>query len=161
MSNTLTLKRLALLVGCIALAFLAAGIGSLFTAAEIPTWYAALQKPSFNPPNWVFGPVWTVLYLLQGIALYLVISAKEKNTRLAVAVFMVQLVFNTLWSIVFFGAHQVEWALIVIGMLLVLIFATIRVFHEVSPLAGRLLWPYAAWVSFATVLNIGIIVVNK
>lgn len=139
---------------------MAAAIGSAFTIQEIPTWYATLEKPFYTPPNWVFGPVWTILYLLQGIAFYLVLQAKKVPST-AVPLFLAQLVFNTLWSVVFFGAHLTVWALLIIVVLLWLVFLTIRAFKEASPLAAKLLWPYIAWLSFATLLNIGIIVVNK
>lgn len=151
----------ALLAGCLLIAFAAAAIGSFFTLPEIPTWYASLAKPWFTPPNWLFGPVWTILYALQGIALYLVARKKAQYKALAVTVFMLQLILNVGWSIIFFGMHQLSLALITIVLLLFMIAVTIRTFAQMDRLAGRLLWPYAAWVCFATALTLGILVINK
>jgi len=149
-----------LLAGCIALPLLVAVIGAAFTTPEIPTWYATLSKPSFNPPNWLFGPVWTVLYILQGIALYLIISAKSKHISRAVVLFMLQLILNLLWSIVFFGLHQPLWALIEIMFLWLFVLATMLEFFKHSPPAGKLLLPYLAWISFAMALTAGVVYLN-
>ena len=141
---------------------LAAGaIGSLATNSEIQTWYADLAKPSFNPPNWVFGPVRTVLYILQGIAFYLVINQNRKSKKLAGWLFVLQLIANLGWSLIFFGAHSPTWALVDIVVLWSLIVATIYAFWGIRPLAAKLLTPYLAWVTFATALNIGVIVLNR
>lgn len=144
------------------LPFIAGGIGSFFTAASIPTWYAELAKPSFNPPNWVFGPVWTTLYLLQGIAFYMILTstAKHKEKSFAIALFLIQLVLNSLWSIVFFGMKNIDVAVGVIVMLFVFIILTIVAFSNIKKASGLLLIPYLAWVSFATVLNIAIAFLN-
>lgn len=142
---------------------LAGVIGSIFTRASIPGWYAGLVKPSFNPPGWVFAPVWTILYALMGIAAWLVYekSPGRKDIRGALAVFGVQLVLNALWSIVFFGAHQILGAAVLIVVLWVMIVVTIRVFSRISKAAAYLLVPYILWVSFATVLNISLYVLNR
>jgi len=135
----------------------AAGIiGSFFTLAAIPTWYAALTKPSFNPPSWVFGPVWTILYTLMGISLYLVWKNKS-----AVKLFVWQLIANSLWSIIFFGMKNIPLALIEIIILLVLIFATIMKFYKINKAAAYLLIPYFLWGSFATFLTYSIWILNK
>jgi translocator protein len=138
-------------------------IGSLFTRPSIPGWYAGLVKSPFNPPNWVFAPVWTALFALMGLSAYLVYAkgAGRKDVRKALAVFVAQLVLNTLWSIVFFGAHMIFAAVIVIVALWATILATIVLFRRISKAAAYLLIPYILWVSFATVLNISLYVLNR
>lgn len=128
---------------------------------NIPTWYAQLDKPWFNPPNWVFGPVWSTLYLLMGIALYLVWTAKTKDSKKrAYSIFGAQLVLNLLWSVVFFGLHQSWLAVVVIVALWITIALTIREFAKFSRPAAWLLVPYIAWVTFASALNIAVAVLN-
>lgn len=133
----------------------AGAIGSLFTMAKIPTWYAGLMKPAWNPPSWVFGPVWTTLFILMGIAAALVWLQRGKSplARRALVVYGAQLVLNVLWSVLFFGYQSPGAAFICIIALLVMIAYTIRLFWRVRPLAGWLLVPYIAWVSFASILN--------
>ncbi len=140
----------------------AGGIGSFFTASSIPTWYSTLNKPFFNPPNWIFGPVWTTLYILMGISLYLILIAKTKNRskQKPLTLFAIQLALNTLWSIIFFGLKSPELAMVEIFLLWVSIFLTIKYFHPFSKPASYLLYPYLAWVSFATILNISISILN-
>lgn len=146
----------------IAVCLLAAVIGSAFTTPAIPTWYAALLKPALNPPAWVFGPVWTVLYILIGIALYLVWSRgwSQKNVQVAMTIFAVQLVLNVLWSYLFFGLQSPFFALIEIVLLWIAIFMTLGAFYRVSVPAALLLLPYLLWVSFAAYLNYGIYILN-
>ena len=139
----------------------AGGIGSIATISNISTWYAVLEKPFFNPPNWLFGPVWTSLYLLMGWSLYLVWVAPYKGTKKwAFLLFATQLVLNALWSLVFFGLHAPWGGVAVIVLLLASIVATIKLFWPISRLAAYLLLPYAAWVSFATCLNLAIALLN-
>jgi len=138
---------------------LAGIIGSVFTISSIPTWYATLNKPFFNPPNWVFGPVWILLYFLMGISLYLVWESKKENKK-ALRIFGIQLALNTLWSIVFFGFHSPIGALIVIFALLMSIAVTILEFMKISKKVGYLLIPYILWTSFATLLNFAIFLLN-
>ncbi len=142
---------------------LGAGIlGSFFTVSSIPTWYAALNKPSFSPPNFVFGPVWTILYILMGISLYLVLSGKRKGERgKAIQIFAVQLVLNVLWSIIFFGMRNPALAFVDIVALWIAIVVTIKYFYSISKVASYLLYPYLVWVSFAAILNYSIWVLNK
>ncbi len=143
------------------LSFAAGGIGSIATIANIPTWYAALEKPFFNPPNWVFGPVWTALYALMGLSLYLVwIAPYKRSRRRAFAAFGVQLLLNALWSLVFFGLHLTWAGVFIIVLLLAAILATITLFRPISGRAACLLVPYAVWVIFATALNLGIAWLN-
>jgi benzodiazapine receptor len=147
------------------LPFIAACIGTYYTTPAIPTWYQALQKPFFTPPNWIFGPVWTLLYLLMGLSLYLVWKTPVKKVnkqalRSAIVLFGFQLICNTLWSIVFFGLQSPELGLLVIAMLWALIFATIWKFYAFNKTASYLLVPYILWVSFASFLNLYIVVLN-
>ncbi|HEX8591299.1 MAG TPA: TspO/MBR family protein [Candidatus Paceibacterota bacterium] len=133
---------------------LAGVIGSLFTRSSIDDWYQYLERPSFAPPNWVFGPVWTLLYALMGIAAFLIWKAPQSAAqRVALTLFVVQLALNTLWSVIFFGLRNPGLALLEIIVLWVLILATIVAFARVRHAAAVLLVPYIAWVSFATILN--------
>ncbi|MEA3427011.1 MAG: TspO/MBR family protein [Bacteroidota bacterium] len=136
------------------------GIGSLggiFTISEIPGWYAGLQKPSFNPPNWVFGPVWSTLYLMMGISLYLVWKKPRSVMRnVALLLFMIQFVLNFFWSILFFNQHLIGAALLEIVLMWLFILLTIVWFARLSKTAAWLLVPYLCWVSFATVLTAAI-----
>jgi len=138
-------------------------IGSVFTMPSIPGWYAGLSKPPFNPPSWIFGPVWTILYAMMGLSAYLIYQSGigKKEVKRALAVFAVQLLLNTLWSIVFFGVHMIFAAVIVILLLWGMILVTIIVFHRISKAAAYLLIPYILWVSFATVLNISLYILNR
>lgn len=135
---------------------LAGLVGSLFTISAIPTWYATLNKPSFSPPNWIFGPVWTTLYILMGISLYLVWSKGKKGVML----FKLHLILNALWSILFFGLRSPMLGLIAIIILWTMILALIKIFWKIDKTASILLWPYLAWVSFATILNLAILLLN-
>ncbi|MBW2971904.1 tryptophan-rich sensory protein [Candidatus Woesearchaeota archaeon] len=150
--KTTTVYEILKAIGAIVICQLAGIIGSLFTASSIGSWYSALNKPSFNPPNWVFGPVWITLYTMMGISLYLVWRSGSRDW-LVLGVFGLQLVLNTLWSILFFGMHAPGWAFVEIVVLWASIVATIVVFFGVSRTASYLLIPYALWVSFAALLN--------
>ena len=142
------------LIGSIVLSQLAGLVGTIYTIPAIPTWYAGLTKTFFNPPSWLFGPVWTTLYTLMGVALYLVWrSPKGKARTYGIAWFMVQLVLNALWSKLFFGLQNPLYGLVGIVFLLVSIIMTIWYFRKVSAPAAWLLAPYILWVSFATLLN--------
>jgi tryptophan-rich sensory protein len=155
-------KALGILIS-VAVCELAGIIGSVFTTPSIPGWYAGLAKPSFNPPNWIFGPVWTTLYAMMGVAAYLVYEkgVKDRAVRRALAVFAAQLLLNTIWSIVFFGAHMILAAAAVIVLLWGGIVASIVLFRPISKAAAYLLVPYVLWVSFATALNISLYVLNR
>ncbi|WP_137283724.1 TspO/MBR family protein [Halorussus salinisoli] len=142
------------LFGSIAVCELAGIVPSILTAEDVATWYPTLAKPAFTPPSWVFGPVWTTLYLLMGVALYLVWRSDRGRLRqVALAVFGVQLVLNAAWSLVFFGSQAVLGGLAVILALLAVILATIAAFARVDRRAAVLLVPYLLWVGFATALN--------
>ncbi len=131
--------------------FAVAASGAFFTPGD---WYAALAKPSWNPPNWLFGPVWTVLYAMIAVSGWLV--WQQEHNRLALSLYAVQLVLNAAWSWLFFGRHAIGLALADIVLLLLAIVATIVLFWPLSRLAAGLLVPYALWVAFATALNAAI-----
>lgn len=146
---------------CIGATFLAAAIGSIGTIDAIPTWYASLNQPSWTPPNWLFGPVWTLLYILMGISASLVWnSARTEGKRNALALFFIHLVVNTAWSLVFFSLKNVPAALAVIALLWIMIVAMMFVFWKFDRRATYLLIPYLLWVTYATSLNIGILLLN-
>jgi len=143
---------------------LAIGISaSYFTRPEIGGWFATLKKPSFNPPNEVFAPVWTILYILIGISAYLVWKRRDDSSafKWTVAFYILQLVLNFSWSLVFFRMHDLFGALIVIKVLWLMILATIIYFGKFSKAASWLMVPYLLWVSFATMLNFSIYLLNR
>jgi translocator protein len=154
------LQRLAL---AILPAIAASAMGGLVTAPNIPGWYAALVKPSFNPPNWIFGPVWTVLYIMMAYAAFRVLSlpSSTPGRSRALILFFVQMALNALWSVAFFGANSTVLGLVVIIPLLGMILATIVAFRPLDRVAALLLVPYAAWVSFATILNTALWALNR
>ena len=140
---------------------LAGFLGSYFTTPNIPTWYASLQKPFFSPPNWLFGPVWTILYLLMGISFYLIWNSSNSKANLsAIRLFIAQLVLNSLWSILFFGIKNPLLAFLEIIILWIFIFLTIKKFSQINQAASYLLYPYLAWVTFASFLNFAIVLLN-
>jgi benzodiazapine receptor len=156
------MKNWLKLIVSIVLAGLAGFIGSFFTTSSVMSWYPTLIKPSFNPPSWLFGPVWTILYIMIGVSLYLVWTskAKKKIKQKAYIIFGVQLILNSLWSIVFFGMQQPAGAFLVIALLWISIIYNALVFYRISKPAGYLLVPYFLWVSFASVLNFAIWMLN-
>jgi tryptophan-rich sensory protein len=148
-----TLRLVTSIVICQAFGLL----GAVFTSPAIATWYAGLNKPFFNPPNWLFAPVWTLLYLAMGVSLYLVWERKgEADIKPALVIFAVQLVLNLTWSILFFGLKLPGIALGEILVLWVVILLTIVKFWPLSKTASYLLVPYLLWVSFASLLNFSI-----
>ena len=157
------MSNLAKLLIALAVPLAVGGLAGYATSSGVATWYPTLAKPSFNPPAWVFGPVWTVLYLMMGVAAYLVwrIGTGTAGVRLALAVFLLQLVLNGLWSLLFFGLRSPGLALVDIALLWVAIGAAVWLFWRVVPAAGLLLLPYWAWVSFAAVLNGSIWSLNR
>jgi benzodiazapine receptor len=128
--------------------------GSFFTRSSFG-WYLELNKPSYRPPDWLFSPVWITLFLLMGISAYLVWKkgTENKEVKYSLIIFLIQLVFNALWSVVFFGGQSIAGGLVVIVILWVLILITIFSFYKISQVAGLLLIPYILWVSFAALLN--------
>lgn len=155
-------KNIGMLLVCMVLPQLAGFIGSIFTTPNIPTWYEGLTKPELAPPNWVFFPVWTILFLMMGVALYLVWreGVSKWSVKIALTFFFVQLALNTLWSIIFFGMQNPGLALIEIAFLWSAIALTIYTFFKVNKFAAYLLIPYLLWVSFASYLNYMIWVLN-
>jgi tryptophan-rich sensory protein len=145
------------LFAAILICFAAAGLGGLVTTPQIPGWYADLAKPSWTPPDWIFGPVWTLLYLMMAVAAWLVWrQAGFREAKLPLALFAIQLGLNSLWSMLFFGLQNPGAAAVEIILLWAAILATLIAFWKRSPWAGGLLVPYLAWVSFAAVLNVAI-----
>lgn len=142
--------------------FVSGAIGSVFTFQAIPTWYASLNKASFNPPNWLFGPAWTVLYILIGVSLFLVLNSKieNKNKRIALIIFFAQIILNMLWSIVFFGIKSPIAAFINIIFLWISILLNIISFYKINKTSGLILIPYLCWVTFAGLLNLFVVILN-
>lgn len=150
------------LIIAIVIAELAGIIGSVFTMPSVTGWYTSIIKPSLNPPAWVFGPVWTTLFVLMGIAAFLIWKKglDRRDVKIALGMFLGQLVLNTLWSIIFFGLHSPGGALIEIVFLWLAILITIIAFARISKPAAWLLVPYILWVSFAMYLNYALWTLN-
>lgn len=144
-----------------AICLLAGAIGAFATQSSVQTWYPTLEKPTFTPPGWLFGPVWTVLYLAMGVALYLIWQRRHRPYASgALRLFGLQLVLNAAWSVVFFGGQAIGGGLVVIGLLTFFLISTVLAFHRVHRPAAYWLVPYLAWVIFAAVLNAYIWVLN-
>jgi len=157
--NKLT-KILTIVVTCLAIGYLSGTV----TRASILTWYPTLVKPSFNPPNWIFAPVWSMLFIMMGIAAGLVwdrIDFEKEFVKKALVLFAIQLGLNALWSYLFFGLHNPMLAGIEIILLWLMIFETYTQFSKINKIAGYLFIPYLAWVSFAMVLNASIWWLNR
>lgn len=159
------MEQLPLWVKMIICVFICELIGfssGLATASSISDWYVTLEKPFFNPPNWIFAPVWTILYALMGIAAALVWDKgfQRSDVKAALGIFAVQLILNAAWSFIFFGMRNPALALVEILLLLLVLFITIRMFWRIRNRAGALLFPYFLWVSFATILNSSIWYLN-
>ena len=140
------------------------GIGAvagIFTAQAVPEWYATLNRPSFSPPNWLFGPVWTTLYILMGISLYLIWKQdKSKERDLAILSFIIQLTLNFAWSFIFFYFNRIGLALIEIILLWLGIIVMLIQFYKIKPVAAYINIPYLLWVSFASILNASYYLLN-
>lgn len=154
--------RTLIVIIAVIICLTAGAIGSFFTTPYLPTWYTTLNKPPFSPPNWLFGPVWTTLYILMGIALAIVWEEKnkKKQRKKGLILFAIQLVLNVLWSIVFFTFQSPIGACVLVVALWIFIFLSIRAFLPISKRAAYLLLPYLAWVSFAAILNFSIAWLN-
>ncbi|MDD2785715.1 MAG: tryptophan-rich sensory protein [Patescibacteria group bacterium] len=155
-------SNLAKLISTILICELAGVIGAVFTTSSIGGWYSGLIKPDFSPPNWIFGPVWTTLYFLMGVAAYLIWNKglNRKSVKIALSFFIAQLILNIFWSIIFFGLHSPGGAMIEIVFLWLTILATIITFYKIFRPAAWLLVPYILWVSFAGYLNYSIWILN-
>ena len=137
------------------------GLGGYFTFISVENWYQTLNKPSFNPPDWVFGPVWTTLYILMGISVWLVWKTEPSKTRIiGIRIFCLQLFFNVFWTYLFFGIQRIGLGLIEIFFLIFLITANIIYFLKTNKIAGYLLIPYLIWVLYASILNYNIWILN-
>jgi tryptophan-rich sensory protein len=141
------------------LCFFTAFLGSGVTMPSIDSWYQTIQKPVFNPPNWIFGPVWTLLFFLMAISFYLILIQKPVSKK-GIILFVSQLFFNFLWSYSFFFLHNPLLAYIDILILIVLVVLTTKHFMKLNRTAGLLLIPYIAWISFASILNLAIVLLN-
>jgi tryptophan-rich sensory protein len=159
----LSLRLITALAAFTALTFSAAGVGSAFTARSVRTWYPTLRKPPGNPSASYFGPVWTTLYLFMAFAAWNVwrVGYGWEGATSAIILFLVQLALNAAWSAIFFGWRSPGWALVEIVFLWFAILATVLTFWKISPLSGKLLLPYLAWVSYAAYLNAGIWRLNR
>ena len=156
------LKKTILFIVSIAIPLLAGFIGSIATSSSVSSWYQTINKPGFNPPDSVFGPVWSTLFLLMGVSLYIIWSKglKKKGVKKALGVFGIQLFLNITWSFMFFGLKSPLYGLIEIVVLWAAILYTIILFYKISKTAAYLLIPYILWVSFAAVLNLAIFLLN-
>jgi tryptophan-rich sensory protein len=138
------------------------GIAGMFTTEAIPGWYATLNQPSFNPPNWVFGPVWTTLYTIMGVSLFMIWRLEAGKARnQAIFIFMLQLLLNFCWSFFFFYFKMIGMALVDISVLWITIIIMLVYFYKIKPLAAYINIPYLLWVTFATVLNIAYFFLNR
>ena len=137
-------------------------IATPFTLRAIPTWYVNLNKPFFSPPNWIFGPVWTTLYFLMGVSVFLIWKKglKRKETKRALLFFLSQLFLNFIWSLLFFGLHSLLLGLLDILLLIISLVITMTAFYKISRTAAYLLVAYFLWVSFAVILNFSLVVLN-
>ena len=158
MNKTLLLKLLVSII----LPLSIGAIAGMFTAQSVHEWYATLNRPSFNPPNWIFGPVWTTLYILMGISLFLIWKqdvSKERN--MAILFFLIQLILNFVWSFIFFYFNMIGFALVEIILLWISIAMMLVLFYKIEPMAAYINIPYLLWVTFATVLNASYYYLNR
>ena len=154
-------RSIAALVLAVALSLLPGALGAIATGSSVGTWYQEIEKPDWTPPDAVFGPVWTLLYVSMGVAVWIVWShAEGKTRRVAVAMFGTQLLLNAAWSFLFFGMRSPGWALLEIILLWLAIVVTLVLFTRIRPWAGALLVPYLLWVTFAAALNAAIWKIN-
>ena len=156
------IRNIVKFVASIIVCYAAGFVGSIYTRPAIPAWYVTLNKPSFTPPNWLFFPVWTTLYAIMGISLFLIWrkGLEEKRVTTALVLFAIQLILNALWSIAFFGLRSPVSGLVIIIVLWLAILLTMIWFFRISGVAGWLLLPYIGWVGFAVVLNLQIYRLN-
>ena len=148
------MKKIIKFILCVFFPLLVGSVSGILTASKIETWYKMLNKPFFNPPNYLFGPVWTLLYILMGISFYMILqSTKSSNSHNAVGVFLVQLTLNFIWSFLFFKFQLLGIAFIEILILLAGIISMIYIFYKINKTAAILQIPYLLWVSFASILS--------
>ncbi len=154
------LKNILFAAVSVLMAQTAGAIGAAYTSASIPVWYAGLIKPSFSPPNWLFAPVWITLFVLMGIAAYLVWRKEELGRKDALETYLASLILNAWWSLIFFGMHEINLAFFEILILWVVILLTAMKFYRIDKAAGILFIPYILWVFFAAILNLKIALLN-
>lgn len=148
------MKKIGILVICIIVPLSIGALGGIATTQGLESWYLTIQKPSFNPPNYVFGPVWSLLYTLMGVSLFLVLTSKNKHSNSKVIIiFTIQILLNLAWSFIFFKFHLLGWALVEIILIWISIIAMIIIFYKINKAAAILQIPYLLWVSFASILN--------
>lgn len=154
-------KPVALIIN-IAITLGIGALGGYATAQSVKTWYPTLNKPSFNPPNWLFAPVWTSLYIIIGIAAYLIWIKRDQIAHFprTIALYFIQLILNLCWSFIFFYLHEIGFALFEILILLIIIIINAVVFYKIDKWAGLLFIPYILWVSFASFLTYNIFILN-
>ena len=158
MNKILTLKFLVSIILPLSLG----AIAGMFTSQSVPEWYATLNRPSFNPPNWIFGPVWTSLYILMGISFFLIWKQEASKVRnRAILIFLLQLMLNFAWSFIFFYFNMIGLALVEIILLWISIVLMLVVFYKIKPVASYINIPYLLWVTFATVLNASYYILNR
>ena len=138
--------------------FLASGIGSFVTSSFKEPWYSEILLPSFNPPSWVFGPVWTTLYILMSLAAWL--AWKQTSDKKILQIYFIHLFFNSLWSVIFFGFHQIFIALIDLGIIIIFIIWLMKIYYQVNKISFLLMIPYLLWSSYALMLNVAIFYLN-
>lgn len=158
------MKTYSRILLCVAICLAVGYLSSITTQSSIKTWYPTIEKPIFNPPNWIFAPVWTMLFILMGIAAGMVWNKLETNKELVkkgLLFFTIQLLLNALWSYLFFGLNNVLLALIEIILLWLVIYETYHIFKQIDKKASYLLIPYLAWVGFATILTGSIFWLNR
>lgn len=158
------MKTYIRIILCVIICLAVGYLSSIVTQSSIKTWYPTIAKPSFNPPNWVFAPVWTLLYIMMGIAAGMVwnkLETKKELVKKALSFFIIQLLLNALWSYLFFGLKNILLASIEIVLLWLIIYETYYIFKQLDKKASYLLIPYLAWVSFATILTGSIFWLNR
>ena len=156
------MSKVLKLVVSLAIPLIVGFVGSIFTSTSVNTWYNEINRPSFTPPNWLFAPAWTLLFILMGLAFYFAwLKGFGGNPSLCISIFAVQLFLNLVWSILFFGLKAPLYAFVEIVFLWVAILINVIVFFRVSRVSGYLFLPYILWVSFASALNLGVVLLNK
>ena len=157
------MTKIARLIFSVSVCLLTGFLGSFATRDSVTTWYAQLSRPSFTPPDWTFGVVWPILYVMMGISAFLIwnVGIDKRQVKVSLGCFALQLILNGLWTLIFFGLHLIGLALVEIVILWAAILMTILAFWKVSKPAALLLLPYILWVSFAVVLNAGLFLLNK
>ncbi len=138
--------------------FAASGIGGFVTSSFKEPWYSEIILPTFNPPSWVFGPVWTILYIFMSVAAW--IAWNKSSNKKVLQVYFVHLFFNAIWSVIFFGFHQIFIALIDLGIILVFIIWLMKIYYQINKISFVLMTPYLLWSSYALVLNTTIFYLN-